>query len=131
MRRMLVALAVAALAAPGGSQAGGPSGSTEGRKTSSNTLRCAGGQNVQGMRLYASQSKGAEVCNAGPTVPIHGRVIVDARKRYVAVDGDRHNAGPATGYARIDQTGLHCSSGRDQDSTRSGTGGDPSTCDGG
>lgn len=129
MRKMLITATIASvLVASGASVAKGPSGSSEGRTRGSNSLRCAKGTDVQGLTLFSAE-RGAEVCNDGGTIPVHGRVIVDVSKQYVAADGDKSNPGPAAGYARVDSSGPHCSDGRDQDATRSRTGGDPSTCD--
>lgn len=109
----------------------GPSGSYEGsrdHRTKNNNVRCGKGTKVDRMTIYAA-SNGAEFCNDGGAMPVQGRAIVDLRKQYVAADGDRNNAGPLTGYARVDRSGPHCSDGRDQDAAHSRTGGQPTTCD--
>ena len=109
----------------------GPSGSYEGsrdHRIRNNNVRCGKGTKVDRMTIYAA-SNGVEFCNDGGRMPVQGRAMVDVRRQYVAADGDRNNAGPLTGYARIDKSGVHCSDGRDQDAAHSRTAGKPTTCD--
>lgn len=135
-RRLLIVAAVVSLTTAPVS-AHGPSGSYEGsndHSSTANEVHCGSGTRVDpvGTTVYAG-ANGAEVCKdtdgAVPVTVVHGRLIVDAEDRYVAGDGDRDNQGAMQGYLRIDQTGPHCSKGADQDSTHSGTAGDPSSCD--
>lgn len=134
--RKIVAIAALTVAVAGpAAVAHGPSGSYEGdryHRYQNNNVRCGSGRSVSALRTkaYASSSRGAEVCKDGGAVPVQGRFIVDRRKQYVGADGDRNNAGPARGYARVDRSGPHCSQGRDQDSAHSRTAGKPTTCNG-
>lgn len=142
MKRMVITMTIAALAATGVAGAHGGRGSYEGdpkHRTgkryakSQNNVRCAGGMRVApaGASLYADPlvGPGAEFCKDAGPAPLQGRVIV-ARAGWAAIDGERDNVGPARGYARVDRRGPHCSQGKDQDATHSRTAGKPTTCNG-
>jgi hypothetical protein len=69
-------------------------------------------------QLYAG-ANGVEACaDDGSSLPIDGRAFVTTDQGgYAAIDGDNTNAEPANGYARVDQTGVHCGNPGNQDST--------------
>lgn len=97
--------------------ADGPSGSTE----EDNQVEC--GEDLTGgeapLAVFAGET-GAEACNDGDDLPVQGRVIASA-EGYVAADGDDDNVfegdDTLTGYARVDDGGLHCGNDANQDST--------------
>lgn len=121
--------------------ADGPSGSSEhetdpetGEEVFTNDVQCDGGEATPAGHVYAAED-GVEVCNdgqGGEVTPVQGRIIVDFNEGYVAADGDQDNVfegdDTLTGYVRIDETGVHCSSEEDTSAPHSGTPGDGSTC---
>ena len=67
-------------------------------------------EDVAGAQLYVADN-GAELCNEGGFAApvIEGRAIATTDDGgYIAIDGDNNNAAPANGYARGDESGIHC-----------------------
>ena len=67
-------------------------------------------EDVAGAQLYVAEN-GAELCNEGGFAApiIEGRAIATTDDGgYLAIDGDGNNPAPGDGYARLDQSGVHC-----------------------
>jgi hypothetical protein len=96
-----------------------------------NQVQCGDGTAVgPAGEVYADPSRGAEVCaDDGSSLPIDGRIVVDAEEGYVAIDGDNDNPGASNGYARVDSDGVHCGDDTsNQDSGADQSGNDESDC---
>jgi hypothetical protein len=84
---------------------------------------------VGGLGFVSAGESGAEVCaDDASAIPIDGRVIVSAEEGYVAIDGDNSNPAPANGYARADESGVHCGDTANQDSGADQTENTPEDC---
>ena len=116
MRRIFVGAFVCALVfVPTAAFADGPSGSKE----KNNVVKCGEGTDTPVGRVYAGPN-GVELCSDDNSSP-DGRIIVSFDGQYAAADGDSDN-GAAAGFARVDSSGVTCSTTRNQDAT-SGPGG--------
>jgi hypothetical protein len=94
--------------------ADGPSGSKENKK---NQVKCAEGTDTPAGRVYAGPN-GIESCSDDNSFP-DGRIIVSFDGQYAAADGDADNADQgADGWARLDSSGVTCSTARQSDSTK-------------
>lgn len=113
--KLVVVLVLAFVVHPAVAWADGPSGSKE----KNNVVKCGEGTDTPAGRLYAG-TNGVEVCSDDNSAP-DGRVIVSFDGQYIAADGDSDN-GAAAGFARLDSSGLTCSTTKNQDAS-SGPGG--------
>jgi len=95
-----------------------------------NQVDCSEGNStdVGGVTYVYAGENGAEVCDDRSTLPIDGRVVVDAENGYVAIDGDNSNPGASSGYARLDPDGPHCGDENNQDSGADQSNNDESDC---
>ena len=88
-----------------------------------------GSTSVSGIAYLSAGSGGAEACaDNTSSLPIDGRLIVDADEGYVAIDGDNDNPAPINGYARLDSGGIHCGDEQNQDSTADQSGNTAQDC---
>ena len=78
--------------------------------------------------VYAG-TDGAEVCaDDTSAAPVDGSATIDADDGYVAIDGDNSNPAPANGYARLDDSGVHCGDENNQDASADQTENTSSDC---
>jgi hypothetical protein len=108
--KLVVAFVIAFALVPSVAWANGPSGSTE----KNNTVKCGEGTDYPTGRAYAG-ANGVEICSDDNASP-DGRIIVSFDGQYAAADGDKDN-GAASGFARVDSSGVSCSTPQKQDST--------------
>jgi hypothetical protein len=96
-----------------------------------NQVNCneGGSTDVGGLGFVSASSSGAEVCaDQGSAIPLDGRIVVSAEDGYVAIDGDNSNPGASNGYARVDESGVHCGDTENQDSGADQTNNTPEDC---
>ena len=113
--KLLVAFVFVLAFQPAVAWADGPSGSKE----TNNVVTCGEGTDTPAGKVYAG-TNGVEICSDDNSAP-DGRVIMSFDGQYIAADGDSDN-GEASGFARLDSSGLTCSTTENQDAT-SGPGG--------
>jgi hypothetical protein len=113
--KLVVAFVLVLIAQPAVAWADGPSGSKE----KNNVVKCGEGTDTPVGRVYAG-ANGVELCSDDNSSP-DGRVMVSFDGQYIAADGDSDN-GAASGFARLDSSGLTCSTTKNQDAS-SGPGG--------
>lgn len=112
-KKLLLVLVLAFAIQPAVAWADGPSGSKENKK---NQVKCAEGTDTPAGRLYGG-ANGVEQCSDDNAAP-DGRIIVSFDGQYASADGDADNPSQATGWARLDSSGLTCSTARQSDSTK-------------
>jgi hypothetical protein len=111
MRKLALVASLLFLLSAAPAFADGPSGSREENAdgTFDNQVTCGSGTATPVGGVVYAGANGAEVCNDGGTIPIHGRIIVTTDQGgYVAVDGDGDNPGQAAGWVRADGSGVRC-----------------------
>lgn len=85
-------------------------------------------QDVGGVFYLFVGESGVESCaDDGSSLPVDGRAILSG-DGYAAIDGDADNPGQSTGYARLDDSGLHCGDETNQDSTADQSGNTAEDC---
>jgi hypothetical protein len=116
---MILGALILALAAQSAvAWADGPSGSKEDKK---NQVKCGEGNDTPTGRVFVGPT-GIESCSDDNTAP-DGRIILSGDGQYASADGDADNPEEARGWARLDSSGLTCSTPKESDSTK-GPGGD-------
>src|SRR5688572_15265281 len=108
--KVLAVIAFMFVMLPATAWADGPSGSKE----KNNVVKCGEGTDTPAGRVYAG-ANGVEICSDDNSSP-DGRIIVSFDGQYIAADGDSDN-GAAAGFARLDSSGLTCSTTKNQDAT--------------